>query len=157
MTFFAFCVAIRPNSLDWIGTCTIAPISALDVIFNASASEISIAGSSTYSTMFLSAYTAKSHVSGSMVTCTLSALPKWFLQAWIRDCSIASSSVSLLIFFSFSRISSASINSLFIFFLSSRIYQLKLYCEAYQGCVFLVKNTLGSILIDCHTVTIICG
>ena len=62
-----------------------------------------------------------------------------------REFSMASSSVSLLIFFSFSRISSASINSLFIFFISSSFYQslsesyLKFNCQSDQGNVLLFK------------------
>lgn len=56
---------------------------------------------------------------GLMFTFTLSAFPKWFLQAVSSEFSIASSRVALLIFFSFSSKSNASINSLFMICLSS--------------------------------------
>ena len=44
----------------------------------------------------------------------LTRFPKWFLQALRSEFSIASIITSLLMFFSFSRIVNASINSVFI-------------------------------------------
>src|SRR5699024_2789811 len=89
-----------------------------------------------------------------MTTLILSAVPKWFLQALRSEFSMASIITSLLMFFSFSRIVNASINSVFIF---SFLLILKIQSQTDQGNVRPLKCLFCVILIcDGNSIFIIC-